>query len=101
MKLMGGLDQQQKVKVYSMPINFKVQLCGAKARQNNHQPCKQPAIKHKARCRLHGGLSTGAKTVEGKKRSAKANFKHGRYTYKEMWERKKMPMMMQWKKNIQ
>lgn len=83
-----------------MPINTKIKLCGAKARQNNHQPCKQPAIKNKVRCRLHGGLSTGAKTPNGKERAAKANFKHGRYTYKEMLARKKMRMMMQWRKDL-
>ena len=83
-----------------MPINSSVKLCGAKARQNSHQPCRQPAIKNKERCRLHGGLSTGAKTLDGKKRSAKANFKHGRYTYKEMWERRKMREMMKWRKNL-
>lgn len=43
------------------------QLCGAKARSNGHQPCKRPAMAN-GRCRLHGGLSTGPKTVEGKMR---------------------------------
>ena len=32
----------------------------------------------KARCRLHGGLSTGPKTPEGKARIAAAQWKHGR-----------------------
>ena len=29
------------------------------------------------RCRLHGGLSTGAKTPEGRERAQRANYKHG------------------------
>lgn len=29
--------------------------CGAKAKVNNGNPCRCPAIKGKARCRLHGG----------------------------------------------
>jgi len=29
---------------------------------------------------LHGGLSTGAKTIDGLKRISEANLKHGRYT---------------------
>jgi hypothetical protein len=32
------------------------------------------------RCRMHGGLSTGPRTPEGKERSRKASWKHGRYT---------------------
>ena len=35
--------------------------------------------KGKRRCRIHGGLSTGPKTVAGKARIAAAQFKHGRY----------------------
>jgi hypothetical protein len=41
------------------------------------QPCQQPAMKGKARCRLHGGKSTGPRTPEGLARSRKANWKHG------------------------
>ena len=33
----------------------------------------------KRRCRLHGGLSTGPKTPEGRARIAAANTQHGRY----------------------
>ena len=29
--------------------------CGAKAKVNNGKPCRCPAIKGKARCRVHGG----------------------------------------------
>jgi len=32
------------------------------------------------RCRLHGGLSTGPKTLEGIERIRRAVTKHGRYT---------------------
>lgn len=83
-----------------MPINSTVSLCGAKSKQNNHQPCRQPAMKNRARCRLHGGKCTGPKTLEGKKKAAEANLKHGRYTKEAMMERMQMRMMMQWKKDI-
>jgi len=43
-------------------------LCGAKTRKQTSCRCK--ALKN-GRCRLHGGLSTGPRTVEGKMRSAK------------------------------
>ena len=52
-------------------------LCGAKTRSGH--PCRKPALKRKGRCRLHGGLSTGPKTREGKARIAAAQFKHGKY----------------------
>jgi len=43
-------------------------ICGAKARSNGGQPCKNtPAslTTGNGRCRFHGGLSTGPKTPEG------------------------------------
>ncbi len=49
--------------------------CGAKTRSG--RPCQAPAVWDKVnnrprngRCRLHGGLSTGPKTPEGKARCA-------------------------------
>ncbi len=50
--------------------------CGAKTRQGTL--CQNPAIKDRARCKLHGGKSTGPKTLEGKARAAAAHTKHGR-----------------------
>ena len=50
--------------------------CLAKNRKGN--PCQSPALKGRARCRLHGGLSTGATTSGGRARVAEANTKHGR-----------------------
>lgn len=29
--------------------------CGAQTKSNNGQPCRCPAVKGKARCRVHGG----------------------------------------------
>ncbi|NCC04706.1 MAG: hypothetical protein EOM37_11845 [Proteobacteria bacterium] len=43
-------------------------FCGAKTRKGT--PCKQLGIYENGRCHLHGGLSTGPKTAEGKRRSA-------------------------------
>ena len=51
--------------------------CGAKTRSGT--PCAKYPINGKRRCRLHGGLSTGPKTAEGKARIAAAQLKHGRY----------------------
>ena len=51
-------------------------LCLAKTRQGT--PCQKPHLKDKTRCRLHGGLSTGPKTADGKARIVAAHWKHGR-----------------------
>jgi hypothetical protein len=51
--------------------------CGAKNRRG--LPCQCAAMKN-GRCRLHGGLSTGPKTDEGRERIRKAVTKHGRYS---------------------
>tara|TARA_B100001057_G_C22801530_1_gene931712 strand:+ start:301 stop:588 length:288 start_codon:yes stop_codon:yes gene_type:complete len=52
-------------------------ICGAKTRTGS--PCAKFPIAGKRRCRLHGGLSTGPRTEEGKKKIADAQLKHGRY----------------------
>ena len=52
--------------------------CLAKTRRGTK--CQSAAYKHNGRCRLHGGLSTGARTLEGLKRISEANLKHGRRT---------------------
>jgi len=46
--------------------------CGAKSRRNGGAPCKSPAMPN-GRCRMHGGLSTGA--PKGNKNA----YKHGHY----------------------
>jgi len=60
--------------------NPMLRVCGAKARTNKHQPCRQPAMEN-GRCRLHGGLvpkhNSGPKTLEGKMRQKMGSWKHG------------------------
>lgn len=62
--------------------------CGAKARTNNYQPCRQPAMSN-GRCRLHGGKCTGPKTEEGRWRVKQSNMKHGLYFAEELAEMRK------------
>lgn len=45
--------------------------CGARTRQGT--PCRARAVEGKERCRMHGGLSTGAKTPEGIERIRESN----------------------------
>ncbi|WP_369821000.1 HGGxSTG domain-containing protein [Novosphingobium sp. CCH12-A3] len=51
-----------------MPAEFQRLICGARTRTGT--PCKRRDLYRSGRCKLHGGLSTGPKTLEGKARSA-------------------------------
>jgi hypothetical protein len=55
----------------------QVRRCGAKNRRGTS--CQCPAMAN-GRCRLHGGLSTGPKTVAGIERIRRAVTKHGGYS---------------------
>ena len=61
--------------------------CLAKTRKGTL--CQRPAYKHNGKCRLHGGLATGAKTSDGLQRISAANLKHGRYTKEKIEAQKK------------
>jgi hypothetical protein len=50
--------------------------CGARTRAGGC--CRQPAMRN-GRCRMHGGLSTGPRTAEGRARCAAARRTHGFY----------------------
>ena len=56
--------------------NYPGPRCCARTRKGT--VCQKPPLRGKSRCRLHGGLSTGPKTPEGKARIAAAHWKHGR-----------------------
>ena len=51
--------------------------CCAKTRSG--ELCAKFPMDGKRRCRLHGGLSTGPKTAEGRAAISAANTKHGHY----------------------
>ena len=44
--------------------------CGAKTRKGT--PCRAKPLPGKMRCKFHGGMSTGARTPEGRERIAEA-----------------------------
>lgn len=58
-----------------MDEDLKDLRCGAKTRAGT--PCKLNSLYSNGRCKYHGGLSTGAKTAEGKAKVAKNGFKQG------------------------
>ena len=51
--------------------------CSARSKRTKNR-CQAPAIRGKTKCRFHGGLSTGARTPEGKAHSARTT--HGTAT---------------------
>ncbi|NDG49024.1 MAG: hypothetical protein EBY30_08250 [Rhodospirillales bacterium] len=52
-----------------MPADLHGLICGARNRSG--MPCKRRDLYLSGRCKLHGGLSTGPKTDDGKARSAR------------------------------
>ena len=50
--------------------------CNAMSKRTRQQ-CGAPAIQGKAKCKFHGGLSTGPRTVESLARCAQAKTIHG------------------------
>jgi hypothetical protein len=65
-------------RLWQLGPDWRGQRCGAKTRAGT--PCKNPAVTGKARCRMHGGNSTGARTPEGRARLSALHLKHGRST---------------------
>ena len=61
--------------------------CQAHSKRTKVQ-CRSPAIAGKTTCRIHGGKSTGPRTIEGKARIAAAHTVHGRETRKVRSERR-------------
>lgn len=66
-------------------------LCGAKCRDGHE--CKAKAVVHpktskpiNGRCRIHGGLSTGPKTEDGRQRTREA----ASQGMKEYWRKRKL-----------
>jgi hypothetical protein len=53
--------------------------CQALSKRSQKQ-CRGPACRGKAKCKFHGGRSTGAKTEEGRRRCAEARTVHGQET---------------------
>jgi hypothetical protein len=71
--------------------------CGARNRRG--APCECPALRGRRRCRLHGGLSTGARTPAGRERSQQAVTKHGRYSRARREERREtQELLREWRR---
>jgi len=72
------VDRRGRLRNGATPGDFlAAPRCGARTRCGS--ACRQPAMVN-GRCRLHGGLSTGPRTPEGRARCARARLKHGGYS---------------------
>jgi hypothetical protein len=65
-------------------VGEKISRCGARARSRGGEPCQAPPVLHpetglprNGRCKLHGGRSTGPRTIEGRRRVAEAQRRRG------------------------
>jgi hypothetical protein len=71
-------DRRGRLRNGATPGDFlAAPRCGAHTRSGGC--CRQPAMKN-GRCRMHGGLSTGPRTTEGRARCAAARRTHGFYS---------------------
>ena len=79
------LKKQWQLATSALPVStgrLEVGCCLALGLLSNRwgTACQRAAYKHNGHCRLHGGLSTGARTQQGLQRISEANLKHGRQT---------------------
>jgi hypothetical protein len=71
-------DRRGRLRNGAVPGDFlAAPRCAARTRAGGC--CRQPAMRN-GRCRMHGGLSTGPRTVEGRARCAAARRTHGFYS---------------------
>jgi hypothetical protein len=69
--------------------------CKAQSSRTKLQ-CSKPALKGKAVCGHHGGLSTGPRSKEGKDRIRSAHLKHGGETLEAKAERSAKSLMFKY-----
>ena len=72
---MSGAAARAMIKTNDTEQN-DTKRCAAKTRSG--APCQKHPIAGRTRCRLHGGMSTGPRTPEGKAACVAAHWKHGR-----------------------
>ena len=78
----------QDPELYLVTAGGKIRCRRCKAQSSiTKLQCSKPALKGKAVCQFHGGLSTGPKSKEGKERIRVAHLKHGDETQEAKAER--------------
>ena len=72
-------DQAQIQTFTTLGGRIQCRQCNAQSKRTGKR-CGAVAIKGKTKCRIHGGLSTGPRTPEGRARVAAAHWVHGEET---------------------
>jgi hypothetical protein len=87
----------QTTELYLITAGGKIRCRRCKARSSRTKlQCAKPALKDKAVCGHHGGLSTGPKTKAGKERIRAAHLKHGQETQEARAERSAKSVMFRY-----
>lgn len=87
----------QNPEQYLITAGGKIHCRRCKAQSSRAKlQCSKPALKGKAVCQFHGGLSTGPKTQEGKDRIRAAHLKHGEETLEAKAERSAKSVMFRY-----
>ncbi|WP_319799620.1 HGGxSTG domain-containing protein [Lichenihabitans sp. PAMC28606] len=71
-----------------MHARFNTPKCGARTRLGNF--CRSPAVAGRVRCRMHGG----ADRIGAPFGPANGQYRHGRYTYEAVAERRAVREML-------
>jgi hypothetical protein len=83
------IDPKHQADVARRLVNLaKAKRCGAKTRAGH--PCRQAAVRGRARCRMHGG----ARGSGGPCGERNGNFRHGRFTAERIAERRAIRALM-------
>lgn len=70
--VLSGFDERLRPSYQPLPDELRNMKCGAKTRSGT--PCKRRDLCDNGRCKLHGGMSTGPRTIEGKTKSSLNGF---------------------------
>ena len=68
--------EYQRLNKYPFPPEYYTFTCSARTRAGT--PCKRRDLYANGRCKLHGGMSTGPKTPQGRRQSAENGHRGGR-----------------------
>lgn len=69
---LSGFDERFRPSYPPLPDEFRGMRCGARTRSGTL--CKRRDIGDNGRCKLHGSMSTGPRTIEGKRKSSLNGF---------------------------
>lgn len=87
-RILAGLEatEARRARAIRAPSKADRPRCGARCRSRGGAPCRAPVVvdrdaqgrvRVRSRCRMHGGLSTGARTAEGRARLVEAGRRGG------------------------